>query len=333
MNSLEHHHCDRRRRLVKLAVIGAALSLAPAAAAAPVRPVVKTAAATAVTYQSARLNGTVNPSGQLTTYFFQYGVSTKYGSQSLPGSLAAGTGAVSVPSPIAGLSPLTKYHFRLVAVNATGTALGADTAFTTTAIPLSLAIAALPNPVVFGAPLAVVGSLSGTGAGNREVILQANPFPFTGGFQNVGNPALTLPNGVFTFPVTALAVTTQFRVVSVGAGQPIVSPTVTEPVGLSVTMHVRTRRIHAGSYTMRFSGLVAPAEDGARVSVQRLVGNQWRLVSATSARTAGTGSSPYVITLRRRHGGFFRVFVSPVEGGHVANFSQPMLVHAGTGLL
>jgi hypothetical protein len=333
MNSLARHQLTFRRRLAPLTVIGAALTLAPAAAAAPAKPVVKTTAASAVSYASARLNGTVNPSGQLTTYFFQYGPSTKYGSQSLPGSLAAGTRAVSVPSPVGGLAPLTKYHFRLVAVNATGTALGADATFTTTSIPLSLAIAALPNPVVYGGALAVVGTLTGTGAGNREVILQQNPFPFTQGFQNVGNPALTLANGVFTFQLTSLALTTQFRVVSIGAGSPVVSPTVTEAVGVGVSMHVRTRRIRPGSYTMRFTGTIAPAEVGARVSVQRLVGSAWRLVSATSARPGTGGTSSYAITLHRRHGGFFRVFVTPVEGGHVANFSQPMLVHAGVGLL
>jgi hypothetical protein len=333
MNSLARHQLTLRRRLVPLTVVGAALTLVPSAAAAPVRPVVKTAAASAVGYSSARLNGTVNPGGQVTTYFFQYGPSTRYGGQSLPGSLAAGTRAVSVPSSIAGLSPVTKYHYRLVAVNATGTALGGDATFTTTSIPLSLAIAALPDPVVYGASLAVVGTLTGTGAGNREVILQQNPFPFTAGFQNVGNPALTLANGVFTFPVTSLALTTQFRVVSIGAGTPVISPTVTETVALAVSMHVRTRRVHQGSYTMRFTGTVAPAEDGARVSVQRLVGNTWRLVSATSARPGTSGTSSYAITLHRRHGGFFRVNVAPVEGGHVANFSQPMLVHAGTGLL
>ncbi|MGI8801484.1 MAG: hypothetical protein ACR2KV_04825 [Solirubrobacteraceae bacterium] len=332
MNSFARHHLARRR-LVKLAVVGASLTLAPAAVAAPARPAVKTGAPSAVTYQSATLNGTVNPSNELTTYFFQYGTTTKYGSQTMPGTLAAGTRTVSVPSPVAGLVPVTKYHFRVVAVNATGASLGADASFTTKSVPLSLAIAALPNPVTFGSPLSVVGTLTGTGAANREVVLQGNPYPFTAGFQNVGFPGLTLATGVFGFNLLSLPVTTQFRVVSIGAGAPVLSPTVTEQVGLRVTMHVRTRRIRAGSYTMRFFGLVSPAEPGARVSVQRLVGSQWRLVMATNAHSAGSGSSSYALTLHRRHGGFFRVFVTPVEGGHVANSSQPLLVHAGNGLL
>jgi hypothetical protein len=109
----------------------------------------------------------------------------------------------------------------------------------------------------------------------------------------------------------------------------VVSPTVTEAVALSVTMGVRSRRVRRGSYSMRISGVIGPAEDGARVSLQRLVGSTWRFVTATNARPAGGGTSTYTRTIRRSHGGFFRVFVTPVEGGHVAYFSPPALVHLG----
>ncbi len=328
MNPLAHRHPDRRRSLARLAVLGATLALAPGAAAAT-KPVVATGGVTAVTYQSAALHGTVNPEAQPTTYFFQYGPTNRYGSQGNPVNLPAGTRAVGVQSPIGGLLPLTKYHYRVVAVSAAGTALGADAAFTTKAIPLSLAIGALPSPVVFGAPLSIVGALSGTGAGGRTVVLQANPFPYPG-FQAFGNAQVTLPDGSFRFNLLSLPVTTQFRVVSGGGAQPVViSPTVIEGVALAVTMHVQSRRIRPGSYTMRFSGTITPAELGARVSIQRLIGSTWRFVSATNARPAAAGSSTYSATIRRSHGGFFRVFVSPVEGAHVANSSAPALVHAG----
>ena len=328
MNPFAHRPHDRRRPPIRLAVLGASLALVPAAAAAT-KPVVATGGVTAVTYQSATLHGTVNPEAQPTTYFFQYGPTNRYGSQGGPVNLAAGTRAVGVQSPVGGLLPRIKYHYRVVAVSAAGTALGADATFTTAAIPLSLAIGALPSPVVFGAPLSIVGTLSGTGAGGRAVVLQANPFPYPG-FQAFGNAAVTFPDGSFRFNLLSLPVTTQFRVVSGGGAQPVViSPTVTEEVALAVTMHVRSRRIRAGSYTMRFSGTVTPPEGGARVSIQRLIGSTWRFVSATNARPASAASSTYSTTIRRSHGGFFRVFVSPVEGGHAANSSSPALVHAG----
>ncbi len=61
----------------------------------------------------------------------------------------------------------------------------------TTKVPLSLQILSSPDPVLFGGTAIVQGTLSGTGNGNREVVLQADQFPFSAGFQNVGNPELT----------------------------------------------------------------------------------------------------------------------------------------------
>jgi hypothetical protein len=287
---------------------------------------VKTGTAGTITYQSANLRGSINPAGAATTYFFQYGPTAGYGSQSLPATVASGTKAVSVTSPISGLVPVTKYHFRLVAVNAVGTAVGSDATFTTAKIPLSLSIAALPNPVSYGGPVSIVGNLSGTGAAGRQVILQQNPFPFPG-FVNVGNTQLTSPTGGFQFNLLSLPLTTQFRVVSVGGGQLVVSQTLTETVALGVTMHVSRTRVGRGVYNLRFSGTILPAENGARVSLQRLAGSTWRYVRATNAHASTPTSSSYTMSVRRRHGGFYRVFVSPIEGAHVANASQPLLVH------
>ena len=55
-----------------------------------------------------------------------------------------------------------------------GTTKGGDRTFTTPKVPLSLAIAGAPDPVVFGNPFFVEGTLSGTGASTREIVLQAN---------------------------------------------------------------------------------------------------------------------------------------------------------------
>ncbi|MCA1689201.1 MAG: hypothetical protein LC720_01765 [Actinobacteria bacterium] len=320
---------QRRRTHALILILGATLALAPAAtaAAAPTAPVVHTGGASSLTFQSATLSGTVNPGAQPTTYFFQYGTTTTYGGQSLPAGLAAGTTAVAVQSAIAGLAPKTKYHYRIVAVNNTATRLGADATFTTAAIPLSLAIVGVPNPVQFGSPVTVAGTLSGTGAGGRQVVLQQNPYPFTAGFQNVGNIVLSTPAGSFAFNLLSLPLTTQFRVVSIGAGAPVISPILTEYVGLGVTLRVTRHRIRHGYFSVRFAGVVSPAEDGARVSLQRLVGSSWRFVRGTSAKPSSAGTSTYALTLRLRHGGYYRTNVTPVEGGHVASISRPMLVH------
>jgi uncharacterized protein YegP (UPF0339 family) len=94
-------------------------------------PIVTTVAATNITHNSAQLNGSVNPNGAITTYYFEYGTTINYGSKTNSVSAGSGTSAVYVNSPITGLSPNTTYHFRLVAANNGGTSYGNDLIFTT----------------------------------------------------------------------------------------------------------------------------------------------------------------------------------------------------------
>jgi hypothetical protein len=98
-------------------------------------PTVTTTAATAITSSTATLNGTVNPNGAATTYQFQYGLTTGYGSlaPASPGSAGSGTVAVNESAPITGLTASTLYHFRLTANNSGGTTNGGDLTFTTSA--------------------------------------------------------------------------------------------------------------------------------------------------------------------------------------------------------
>ncbi len=94
-------------------------------------PAATTSAASDILDSSANLNGTVNPSGAPTSYYFQYGTTTAYGLQTAPADAGSGTGAVAVHVHINGLSPTTAYHYRLVAVNDGGTVYGADQTLTT----------------------------------------------------------------------------------------------------------------------------------------------------------------------------------------------------------
>src|SRR5205823_7669376 len=73
----------RRPRLARAAILLAIAALAaPSAAAAVSKPGVSTANARQVSYSSAVLTGTVNPNGSNTSYYFQYGPTKAYGSQS-----------------------------------------------------------------------------------------------------------------------------------------------------------------------------------------------------------------------------------------------------------
>jgi len=94
-------------------------------------PITTTSFATSVTSISATLNGTVNPNGDSTTYYFEYGTTTSYGSTTT--SMDAGSGAtdVSVSADISSLNPNTTYHFRIKTTNSVGTTYGDDQSFTT----------------------------------------------------------------------------------------------------------------------------------------------------------------------------------------------------------
>ena len=92
---------------------------------------VTTGAATDVAQTSATLNGTVNPNGESTNYYFEYGTDTSYGSTTESTSAGSGTTNVSVSVEITGLTSGTTYHFRLVATNSSGTTYGIDVTFVT----------------------------------------------------------------------------------------------------------------------------------------------------------------------------------------------------------
>jgi hypothetical protein len=98
---------------------------------ASIAPTVATGSASNITATSASVSGTVNPNGQQTYYYFQYGTSTAYGGATANTSAGAGNAAVAASAPLQGLQRRTTYHYRLVATNATGTSYGADRALKT----------------------------------------------------------------------------------------------------------------------------------------------------------------------------------------------------------
>jgi hypothetical protein len=297
-----------------------ALTLAGAAAAASA-PTVSTGAAREIGYGSAVLTGSVDPNGGDASYYFQYGVTKAYGGQTAIADAGSGVHAVSVRLAVTGLQPLSVYHYRLVAVNAAGPSIGGDVSFLTTKVPLSLQILASPNPVVFGGPITVQGTLSGTGNGNREVTLQANAFPFTAGFQNVGNPELTNAAGGFSFPLLGMTQVTQFRVVT-STTPPVISPAAVESVAVSVASHVApTGRAHFA----RIFGTVTPAEDGMQVGILRVTHGHGVLVGGTLLRHRNATSSRFsrVVPVSA---GVYRVLVRVTAGAQISNYGQPLVI-------
>jgi hypothetical protein len=111
---------------VKLAALGA--RVVPNRCGVP--PLVTTGQATP-TATTAMLGGSVAPRGQLTSYRFEYGTTTGYGTSTPVGQA---TGAERMVSEVVGgLAPNTTYQFRIVGSNASGEVQGANGTFRTAA--------------------------------------------------------------------------------------------------------------------------------------------------------------------------------------------------------
>jgi predicted lipoprotein with Yx(FWY)xxD motif len=139
--NLRSHGRSRRRSAARFALYASLASLALAAipslaAAITGPPIVETDPAVQVV-GGFELKGTVNPYGLDTTYHFEYGPTTGYGTNVPAPDADAGAGSYNVPvsQTVTGLQPNTTYHFRLVAANSAGTTKGGDQSFTTPADP------------------------------------------------------------------------------------------------------------------------------------------------------------------------------------------------------
>jgi len=100
-----------------------------------IAPTAKTGGASGVTATEGNLLGAVNPNVLATTYQFEYGTTTSYGSKAPTSPASAGSGdkEVNVSQAVSGLSASTVYHYRLVATNSQGTTYGRDHTLVTTA--------------------------------------------------------------------------------------------------------------------------------------------------------------------------------------------------------
>ncbi len=99
---------------------------------------------------AATLAAPVGANSQATEYFFQYGPTSEYGSQTSPASAGSGASAAIVSSNVNALAPSTVYHFRAVATNASGTTYGTDQTFTTATAPTASTLPATGTTLTSG---------------------------------------------------------------------------------------------------------------------------------------------------------------------------------------
>ncbi len=183
-------------------------------------PVVQTSLAQYVSNSSMNLFGNINGNYGNTTYYFEYGLSTGYGSQSSTSTLSPVNGSTSVNKVISGLSQNIEYHYRLVASNQAGTTYGADATFVIND-PITLnspGSSVSPGPVL--TTLAPVFSWNPITGGNGYVLqivkVSNNSVVFN---ENIGN--------VTSFPLAAgiLSASTAYywRVATTVAGYYVIS--------------------------------------------------------------------------------------------------------------
>jgi hypothetical protein len=119
-------------RIVAINATGTSVGAVRAFTTGPVSaPLVTTGAASSITATSARLAATVDTRGGQTSFAFEYGTTTSFGSLSAVDNAGAVGGPQAVSLPIAGLTTRTTYLYRVIATNSAGTSVGAVRSFTT----------------------------------------------------------------------------------------------------------------------------------------------------------------------------------------------------------
>lgn len=114
-------------------------------------PVIQYEPPTGLGHEGATLNAKIDPGELEGTYRFQYGTTTSYGTETVPGKLAAANGYSPVSAVLTGLAIGTVYHYRLIAENSAGTTTGPDQTFLT-----------VPPALIEGTGAARVGSTEAT---------------------------------------------------------------------------------------------------------------------------------------------------------------------------
>src|SRR4051794_11521539 len=106
-----------------VAVAGLALGATPALA---VKPIANTSNVDGITPVGADVHGTVDPRGEATAAWYQYGTTKKYGKRTPDQSAGVAPGVIAVSATLTGLKSSTTYHYRIVAESKDGRTNGVD---------------------------------------------------------------------------------------------------------------------------------------------------------------------------------------------------------------
>jgi hypothetical protein len=260
----------RRCSLLAMPLLACAATLLPLTSQArsfsPGPPVASTGSVSHVRGSAATLNGTVQPHGLTTSYYFEYGPTVSYGTLSATGTLPPGYTAIRVAETVIGLR--LGEHFRLVAKNSSGSSFGRDHTYAPRAEVLTIAVPSGRGqpPTPYGGTYVLHGTISSSAGAFHKVELQASTYPYLEPFAPVGEPATTSATGSFVLRAPHLTASTQFRAATLDP-RPFISGVVNARVSVRVTFKVRASSRRG---FVRLYGTVTPAEVGVRVAFQVL---------------------------------------------------------------
>jgi hypothetical protein len=137
--SAQYTFCLVARNEAEEATVGKALSFTTTT----VKPLIAEESSSNVGPTGATASAQINAEGMPTTYFVEYGKSEAYGFRTLETSAGAPEGPVGVLVQLSGLEADSVYHFRFVAISASGETDGKDVIF---AAPAALGPSALVLP-------------------------------------------------------------------------------------------------------------------------------------------------------------------------------------------
>lgn len=297
-------------------------SLRTAKPPTPQAPTASTGAVQGLTARAATLTGTVNPRGQVTRYRFDWGIGTNLNRHTTYAAAGNGTAPVGATAALM-LQPNTRYSYRLTATSSAGTVSGARRSFTTPRAAAALTFAVEASSVPYGTAAVASGTATSAGQGGVTVVLERQPFPFTGPFAPVASQRSANATGAYRFTVSPLLISSRLRIVArTSPAVTSVARTVrtTARVGLTAT-RVPVRRV-------RFSGTVRPGLTGARASLQRRVRGRFVTLRRVAVRYVDADTSSYRVTIRaRRTAAAYRVVVVPAPAsGHARGESRVQLV-------
>jgi hypothetical protein len=170
-------------------------------------PYAATEPASSVTETAATLNGTVNPRGVATKYYFEYGTSPLhiYTMRTSEASAGSGNSAVPVSAAIAGLTPGKKYYFRVVATSSGGTTYAQESRPFLAATPFWAAY------VDSGSTIKAYSPMTGTVSTSQAIMSHTSPSvaPATGGGYELAFQAPTGELELYSSATGAVVKTTQ----------------------------------------------------------------------------------------------------------------------------